>query len=80
MIGHPQVQASETVIEHEHHAAGRLRQARPAARFEGTPVGIRRGAPLLGEHSREILHEVGFSGADIDRFHDTGVVTSYEPG
>ena len=55
VIHHPQVLASGTVVEVEHHAAGTLRQARPPGRFDRTPTSIRRGAPLLGEHNDEIL-------------------------
>jgi crotonobetainyl-CoA:carnitine CoA-transferase CaiB-like acyl-CoA transferase len=60
VITHPQVLANEIIIEHAHHAAGPLRQTRAPARFEGTPTEIRRGAPLLGEHSVEILRELGW--------------------
>ncbi len=60
VIRHPQVVANEIIIEHAHHAAGVLRQTRAPARFEGTPTDIRRGAPLLGEHSVEILRELGW--------------------
>lgn len=60
VIRHPQVVANEIIIEHAHHAAGILRQTRAPARFEGTPTEIRRGAPLLGEHSVEILRELGW--------------------
>src|SRR3984885_8392102 len=59
MIEHPQVVANGIVVEIEHPGAGRLRQARAAARFSATPVGIRRGAPVLGEHTDEILAEIG---------------------
>ncbi|HSV54506.1 MAG TPA: CoA transferase [Burkholderiaceae bacterium] len=61
VIRHPQVLASETIVEVDHPAAGRLRQARSPARFERTPSEIRRGAPLLGEHNDEILAELGYS-------------------
>jgi crotonobetainyl-CoA:carnitine CoA-transferase CaiB-like acyl-CoA transferase len=61
VIAHPQVLASGSIVETEHHAAGRLRQARSPARFERTPSDIRRGAPLLGEHNDEVLAELGYS-------------------
>ena len=76
MMKHPQVEASEIIVEHEHPHAGRLRQARPAARFEGTPTGIRHGAPQLGEHTREVLTELGYSEDDIERFIEGRVVTA----
>ncbi len=74
MINHPQVVASEIVVEHDHPHAGKLRQARPAARFEGTPTSIRFGAPLLGEHSREVMREVGYSDDDIASLMNSGVL------
>ncbi len=61
MIRHPQVVANGIVIETEHPAAGRLRQARPAARFSATQPGVRRGAPVLGEHTEEVLAEIGLT-------------------
>jgi crotonobetainyl-CoA:carnitine CoA-transferase CaiB-like acyl-CoA transferase len=66
VIHHPQVLANEIIIEHAHHAAGMLRQTRAPARFEGTPTEMRRGAPLLGEHSVEILQELGWARGDIE--------------
>ena len=64
-IGHPQVSANAIVIETEHHLAGGVRQARPAAQFSGTPVEIRRGGPALGEHTGEVLAEAGYSAQEI---------------
>ena len=60
MIHHPQVEANGIVIETDHPQAGRLRQARPAARFSATPATIRHGGPALGEHTDEILAEIGY--------------------
>ena len=61
VIQHPQVVASGSIVEVDHHAAGRLRQARSPARFDRTPSDIRHGAPLLGEHNDEVLGELGYS-------------------
>ncbi len=74
LIAHPQIAASEIIVETDHPAAGRLRQARPAARFEATPSAIRRGAPQLGEHSQEILAEIGLTAAEIAALGAAGVI------
>jgi crotonobetainyl-CoA:carnitine CoA-transferase CaiB-like acyl-CoA transferase len=60
MIDHVQVEANGIVVETEHPQAGRLRQARPAARFSATQAKLRRGGPALGEHTEEILAEIGY--------------------
>ncbi|HTT39329.1 MAG TPA: CoA transferase [Burkholderiales bacterium] len=79
VIQHPQVLASGTIVESEHHAAGRLRQARHAARFAATPASIRRGAPRLGEHTDEVLAELGLPRRRIDELRSLGVIGA-EPG
>ncbi len=74
MIENPQVLANEIIVETDHPHAGRLRQARPAARFAGTPAASARGAPLLGEHTDEILDQLGFSQAEIAEFRRAKVI------
>lgn len=74
VIEDPQVIASGTIIESDHPIAGRLRQARPAARFSRTPVEVPLGAPGLGEHSIEVLAQAGFDQSTIDRLLAGGVV------
>jgi crotonobetainyl-CoA:carnitine CoA-transferase CaiB-like acyl-CoA transferase len=69
-----QVEALKAVVEFDHPKAGRLRQMRNAARFEGTPAQIRRAAPALGEHSAELLAEVGYSAAEIAGLRADGVI------
>jgi len=67
MRQHPQVVANGTVVETDHPKAGRLRQARHAAVFSKTPTSIRRGAPELGEHTEDVLNEVGGSDVPLTR-------------
>lgn len=61
VIRHPQIEASELLFETEHPVAGRIRQPRAAAIFEETPTTLRRPAPTLGQHTDEILAELGRS-------------------
>ena len=74
VIKHPQIIASEILIETDHPVAGRLRQTRTPARFEGTPTEIRQGAPRLGEHNLEILTELGFDETEIDALRAKGTI------
>ena len=53
---------------------GRLRQARAAARFEGTPCGPVRTAPALGEHSDTVLAELGHGKSEIAALREGGSV------
>jgi crotonobetainyl-CoA:carnitine CoA-transferase CaiB-like acyl-CoA transferase len=74
LIGHPQTVANQSLLEIEHPVAGRLRQARPAARFEGTPVEMRQGAPLLGQNTDDILADCGLSAAEIAELREASVL------
>ncbi len=78
MICHPQVLANQTVVELDHPRAGRLRQARPAARFSKTPAEIRTGGPVLGEHTEEILDGLGYDRGAIDELREAGVIGAPE--
>src|SRR5271166_5149918 len=78
-IRHPQVAASQGIVEVEHPTAGRLRQARAAARFDRTPTAIRFGAPRLGEHTSEVLAEAGLTEAEISDLRLEGVIGAEAP-
>ena len=55
----PQVKATDALVRYEHPRGGALRQPRPAGRVEKTPASIRRPAPEVGEHTVEVLSELG---------------------
>jgi crotonobetainyl-CoA:carnitine CoA-transferase CaiB-like acyl-CoA transferase len=74
VLNHPQIIASGTLIEIDHPISGRLRQARPPASFERTPASIRFGAPRLGEHTDEILLEIGYTSTQIESLRGAGVI------
>jgi len=78
VIDHPQLLANEIVTETDHPIAGRLRQARPAARFSATPVEHRHGGSLLGQHSQEILREAGFDEREIETLMADAVIAQAE--
>ena len=74
MVRHPQVEATGIVVETDHPDAGRIRQARNAARFEATPTEMRHGAPRHGQHTAEVLGELGYGEAEVAGLTADGVV------
>ena len=74
MLADPQVVARDMVVELAHPKAGRTKAIGLPVKFSATPGGIRRPAPLFGEHTREILVELGYDDADIVRLVKEGAV------
>jgi crotonobetainyl-CoA:carnitine CoA-transferase CaiB-like acyl-CoA transferase len=62
-----QVQENHILEEYQSMTFGKVRQPRPAARFDRTPADVRELAPLLGADNAVILGELGYSGDDIAR-------------
>ena len=69
----PQVAANGYLVEYEHTLLGPLRGPAPMVQMSVTPTRIQRASPALGEHTADVLAEVGFSAADIDAFREGGV-------
>jgi formyl-CoA transferase/CoA:oxalate CoA-transferase len=75
VVDHAQVRARGSLVESTHPVAGSIRMTGPAVRMSDTPGTVRTPAPLLGEHTAEILRDrLGMSGAEIARLHHDGVI------
>ena len=70
----PQALSREMIVTTTHPVAGPVKAIGLPIKFSGTPGGVSRPAPLLGEHSREILAEAGFSAGEAERMVASGAV------
>ena len=71
---HPQALCNGTFVERTHPIAGPMREPAPVARFSATPATVGQPAPVMGEHTDEILREAGLSEAEITELRATGTV------
>ncbi|MHA1549001.1 MAG: CaiB/BaiF CoA transferase family protein [Alphaproteobacteria bacterium] len=71
----PQVKHMNMVQSYQHPVAGEVRVVGPAVTMSETPATIDRPAPMIGEHGREILAELGLSDAEIAALEDEGALT-----
>jgi crotonobetainyl-CoA:carnitine CoA-transferase CaiB-like acyl-CoA transferase len=73
-LSHPQVAARGMVVEVETPLSGRAPALGCPVHFSRTPASVTRGAPVLGEDTREILREAGYTQDEIDSLLAEGVV------
>jgi crotonobetainyl-CoA:carnitine CoA-transferase CaiB-like acyl-CoA transferase len=73
MESDPQVRHNQIVASFDHPKVKQFRTIGPPIRFSRSPSSVKR-PPLLGEHSREILKEIGYADGDIENFSRDGVI------
>jgi crotonobetainyl-CoA:carnitine CoA-transferase CaiB-like acyl-CoA transferase len=75
-LTHPQTLARGMVIDLVHPQAGATRALGTPLHFSATPARVDRPAPLLGEHTREVLRECGYADAEIAALVAEGAVAT----
>ena len=70
----PHLLAREFFVDLEHPVLGTLRGLGSPLRLTRTPVRHRRAGPRLGEHSAEVLREIGCSDEDVERLASDGII------
>lgn len=74
VFDHPQVKAARLVEEVVHPTAGPITQLGPVIRLSETPGQITSPAPLLGQHTRELLAELGYRPDQVENWIGEGIV------
>ena len=74
MVSDPQTLAREMVVELDHPKTGRTRALGLPLKFSQTPGKVVHPAPLLGQHTREVLNAAGYSAKEIVRLAEAGAI------
>ena len=75
IVEHPQIKAREMLVECEHPVAGKVRMVGPVVKLSETPGAVREPAPLLGQHTDEVLREcLGLDDGEIARLRAAGAL------
>lgn len=78
MLEHPQTRARDMVREVEHAVAGTVETLGFPVKFSETPAMITTGAPVLGQHTREVLGELDYSSEEVDAMLLAGAVVAWD--
>ena len=74
VLDEPQMLENEMIVAVDHPVVGRTRMFGVPVKLSETPGSIRRPAPLLGEHTDDVLKELGYSAAEIDALRSESVI------
>ncbi|MFV0359416.1 CaiB/BaiF CoA transferase family protein [Tropicimonas sp.] len=79
LLADPQIAHNRTFVEYDHPTEGRVKTPGFPIRFSRTPSAVRRGAPLTGEHTDEILGAAGFGEAELAALEAEGAIGRGRP-
>jgi crotonobetainyl-CoA:carnitine CoA-transferase CaiB-like acyl-CoA transferase len=74
MVNDPQILHRRMIVETEHPTLGKVKEFGVAIKLSDTPGSVRRAAPLAGEHTEDVLKELGFTGDEIGGLRTRGVI------
>ncbi|NEM91037.1 CaiB/BaiF CoA transferase family protein [Galbitalea soli] len=74
LVDDPQIAHNGTFVEYDHPTEGHIKTPGFPYKFSATPPRIDRGAPLVGQHSREVLAELGVTPERVTALFESGVV------
>lgn len=74
LVDDPQIKHNGTFIEYDHPTEGRVKTPGFPIKFSKTPSQVDRGAPVTGEHTRDVLKEAGYDDQKIDALAGAGVI------
>ncbi|WP_102959621.1 CaiB/BaiF CoA transferase family protein [Mangrovicella endophytica] len=78
LVADEQIRHNGTFVEYDHPTEGRVKTPGFPIKFSKTPSTVERGAPQVGEHTRQILAEAGYDAARIDSLLSSGAVGSLQ--
>jgi crotonobetainyl-CoA:carnitine CoA-transferase CaiB-like acyl-CoA transferase len=78
MFDHPHVLANDLMAQIEHPVVGALKMPRHPARLSETPAAEPLPPPALGQHGGEIMRELGYPDAEVERLFEAGVLWTRE--
>jgi crotonobetainyl-CoA:carnitine CoA-transferase CaiB-like acyl-CoA transferase len=70
----PQVVHNRMAVEVEHARVGNIKVGGIPAKLKKTPGAVRLAPPTLGQHTREVLRELGYEDAELERLLQQGVI------
>jgi len=74
VFDHPQMVQNELIIEVDDPRIGKVKMLGYLLKLSGGPPSVRRPAPLLGEHTEQVLKETGYSEEEIRALRMKGVI------